>query len=100
LPTGTAGPAWREAVAASWFERLTTHAPQLILVSAGFDGHREDDMSHFGLVEDDYAWITGEVVRIAARHGQGRVVSMLEGGYPPNALARSVAAHLRALMDN
>ncbi|MFZ5466516.1 MAG: histone deacetylase family protein [Pseudomonadota bacterium] len=100
LPAGTAGPAWREAVAASWFDRLDAHAPQLILVSAGFDGHREDDMSHFALVEDDYAWITGEVVRIAARHGDGQVVSMLEGGYAPNALARSVAAHLRALMDN
>jgi acetoin utilization deacetylase AcuC-like enzyme len=100
LPVGTAGPAWREAVAASWFERLMTHAPQLILVSAGFDGHREDDMSHFALIEDDYAWITGEVVRIAARHGQGQVVSMLEGGYAPNALARSVAAHMRALMDH
>ncbi|MGB9578396.1 MAG: histone deacetylase family protein, partial [Halothiobacillaceae bacterium] len=87
-------------VAASWFERLMTHAPQLILVSAGFDGHREDDMSHFALIEDDYAWITGEVVRIAARHGQGQVVSMLEGGYAPNALARSVAAHMRALMDH
>ncbi|MGK0673318.1 MAG: histone deacetylase family protein [Halothiobacillaceae bacterium] len=99
LPAGTVGAAWREAVAASWFDRLDAHAPQLIFVSAGFDGHREDGMSLFGLVEDDYAWLTGELIRIAARHGKGRIVSMLEGGYAPHALARSVAAHLRALMD-
>jgi len=100
LPAGTAGTAWREAVAAAWLPRLHAHAPQLILVSAGFDGHRDDDMSHFGLVEDDYAWLTGILVDIATRHGGGQVVSMLEGGYEPNALARSVAAHLRVLMDH
>ncbi len=97
LPAGTTGPIWREAVAERWFARLQAHAPELILVSAGFDGHREDDMSHFALLEDDYAWLSRELVGMAG-HG-GAVVSMLEGGYALHALARSVAAHLRALME-
>ena len=69
----------------------------LVFISAGFDAHREDDMGQLGLVESDYAWITQQVVAIADRHAQGRVVSALEGGYHLSALARSVIAHIRAL---
>ena len=98
MPAGTTGATWRPAVEAAWFERLAAHAPQLVFVSAGFDGHKEDGMAGFALVEDDYAWITRAVADIAASSAGGRVVSMLEGGYQPQALGRSVAAHLRALL--
>ena len=98
MPAGTTGAAWRSAVEAAWFEKLAAHAPQLVLVSAGFDGHQEDGMAGFALVEDDYAWITRAVAAIAENSAGGRVVSMLEGGYQPQALGRSVAAHLRALL--
>lgn len=98
MPAGTTGATWRPAVAAAWFERLAAHAPQLVLISAGFDGHKEDGMAGFALVEDDYAWITRAVAAIADSSAGGRVVSMLEGGYQPQALGRSVAAHLRALL--
>lgn len=100
LAAGTTGPVWREAVDAAWFAALREHRPQLILISAGFDAHREDDMSHLGLVEDDYAWITREALRLAEPHASGRIVSMLEGGYETRVLARSVAAHIRGLMES
>jgi acetoin utilization deacetylase AcuC-like enzyme len=71
----------------------------MLFISAGFDGHREDDMGNLGWVEADYAWITRELKGVADRHAQGRIVSTLEGGYDLSALARSVAAHLRVLME-
>ena len=67
-------------------------------MSAGFDGHRADDMGNLGLVEADYQWVTRELVKLAQRHCAGRVVSSLEGGYHLPSLARSVAAHVSALM--
>jgi acetoin utilization deacetylase AcuC-like enzyme len=69
----------------------------MVFVSAGFDAHREDELGQLGLVEADYAWITRQLVELADRHAQGRLVSCLEGGYHLGALARSVAAHLRVL---
>lgn len=69
------------------------------MISAGFDAHREDDLGQMGLVEADYAWITGQLMDIAKRYAQGRIVSCLEGGYNLSALARSVVAHLRVLAD-
>lgn len=77
--------------------RLQKFRPQLILVSAGFDGHREDDMAQLGLVESDYAWITSQVVAVADETASGRVISFLEGGYSLSALGRSAVAHIRAL---
>jgi acetoin utilization deacetylase AcuC-like enzyme len=97
LPAGTDGAALRAAVEQVWWPALEAFAPQLILVSAGFDGHREDDMARFRLVEADYAWLTRGVRDIALRHCGGRIVSTLEGGYQLSALGRSVVAHLRAL---
>lgn len=97
VPGGTSALQWREAVAAAWFEAIDVFAPELVLVSAGFDAHREDELSRLALTEDDYAWITDRVVEMAERHASGRVVSMLEGGYALHALGRSVAAHLRSL---
>jgi acetoin utilization deacetylase AcuC-like enzyme len=71
----------------------------MIFVSAGFDAHREDDLGQLGLTEQDYAWITTRIRDVAKKHGKGRIVSSLEGGYNLGALARSVEAHLRVLAD-
>jgi len=97
LPAGTAGPAYREAFAARILPPLDAFRPQFVFCSAGFDGHREDDMAQFGLVEADYVWITEQVMDVAARHAGGRIVSVLEGGYDLSALGRSVAAHIKTL---
>lgn len=73
--------------------------PELILVSAGFDGHRDDPLADLGLTEEDYAWLTSELVAAANYCAGGRIVSALEGGYNLAALGRSAAAHVRALME-
>ena len=99
LPAGTRGPAFRKAVSKHWFPALDAFRPELLLISAGFDAHVLDDMSSVSLTEADYGWITAELVAIAKTHAEGRIVSMLEGGYEPGALARSVVAHLKALME-
>ena len=93
----TRGPAVRAAIEQMWLPALERFAPQMIFISAGFDAHRDDDLGQMGLVEADYEWITQRLVDVARRHGQGRIVSCLEGGYSLSALARSVAAHLRVL---
>ncbi len=69
----------------------------MLLISAGFDAHREDLLGGLALVEDDYAWMTDELMKIAARHAEGRIVSMLEGGYNLSALGRSAVAHVKTL---
>ena len=99
LPAGTTGNAYREAFSAKILPRLEAFRPQMLLFSAGFDGHREDDMAQFGLVESDYVWITEQVMDVAARLAAGRIVSVLEGGYDLSSLGRSVAAHIRTLAD-
>ena len=95
----TRGPAVRQTILDMWLPELERFAPQMIFISAGFDAHREDDLGQMALVEDDYAWITRQLMQVAQRHAQGRIVSCLEGGYSLSALARSVAAHLRVLAD-
>ncbi len=93
----TRGPAVRETIEQMWLPALHRFEPQMIFISAGFDAHREDDLGQMGLVEADYEWITRQLVAVADRHAQGRIVSCLEGGYHLGALARSVAVHLRVL---
>ncbi len=93
------GDALREAVERHWVPAIDAFKPQLVFVSAGFDAHREDDMSHLGWRDDDYAWVTRKLVEAADRHAGGRLVSMLEGGYALPALARSVERHVRVLLD-
>ncbi|MEW8461397.1 MAG: histone deacetylase family protein, partial [Candidatus Thiodiazotropha endolucinida] len=73
--------------------------PQMFFVSAGFDAHIEDDMSGVSLTEADYRWVTEQIKILADQYADGRIVSVLEGGYEPSALARSVEAHIRVLMD-
>ena len=87
----------RDLVRNRWIPKLEAHRPELILISAGFDAHREDDIAQLRLVESDYAWITEQLVQIADKYAGGRVVSTLEGGYNLSALGRSVVAHIRAL---
>jgi acetoin utilization deacetylase AcuC-like enzyme len=99
LPPLTTGKKYREAFEARALPALEAYAPEMVFFSAGFDAHREDDMGQFGLVEADYIWITEQVMAIAERHAQGRIVSLLEGGYDLSSLGRSVAAHVKVLAD-
>ncbi len=99
VPAYSRGMQVREVIEQHWVPRLDAFQPEMIFISAGFDAHREDDLGQLGLVEQDYAWITGRIREIAHRHAQGRIVSCLEGGYNLSALARSVEAHVRALAD-
>jgi acetoin utilization deacetylase AcuC-like enzyme len=97
LPAGAAGEHLRRAVTDAWLPALDEFRPQLVFISAGFDGHLADDMSGLRWNEDDYAWVTREVAALSERHCGGKIVSCLEGGYHLFHLARSAAAHLRVL---
>jgi acetoin utilization deacetylase AcuC-like enzyme len=97
VPAYTRGMAVRELIDMAWLPRLDAFKPQMIFVSAGFDAHREDDLGQLGLVEADYEWITQKLIEVADKHAKGRIVSCLEGGYALDALARSVAIHVRTL---
>lgn len=92
------GAAFRAAMEKTVLPALDAFAPELILISAGFDAHRRDPLAALNLEEDDYAWVTSAIVDVARRHARGRVVSTLEGGYDLEALAASSAAHVSALM--
>lgn len=91
------GAEFRQAVLSEWLPALERFRPQMLFISAGFDAHREDDMASLALVEADYAWVTEVLVAVADRHAEGRIVSMLEGGYALSALGRSAVAHIRVL---
>jgi len=88
----------RKAVTETWVPALDEFAPQFYVVSAGFDGHREDELSHGDMTDQDYKWITEQIRMLAGRHAGGRIVSTLEGGYALDALARSAVEHVRCLM--
>ncbi|WP_151447397.1 histone deacetylase family protein [Lacisediminimonas profundi] len=97
VPAHSRGDTVRQLIAERWLPALEAHRPEMIFISAGFDAHREDDIGQMGLVEADYAWITQQLMAVADQHGQGRIVSCLEGGYNLSALGRSVVAHVKAL---
>ena len=78
---------------------LDAYAPELILISAGFDAHTDDPLANLDLQTSDFAWITDRLVELAATHSKGRIVSTLEGGYDLHALAQSTAAHVRSLQE-
>lgn len=99
LERGSDGAVFRAAVT-PWLLDIDAFAPQLILISAGFDAHAEDPLAQLKLREADYNWITTELVKLAEKHCQGRIVSMLEGGYNLSALGRSVVAHIKAMVEN
>ena len=98
LPAGSGGEAFREAVHKDWLPALQLFEPQLLLVSAGFDGHTLDPLAGLRLRENDYQWITETLMAFADKHCAGRVVSTLEGGYDLAALGRSAVAHIKVLM--
>jgi acetoin utilization deacetylase AcuC-like enzyme len=97
LSAGTGSGGLREAVTKTWMPALEDYRPELIIFSAGFDAHAEDDMAMLRFSDADYAWVTAQVKEIADRHADGRIVSVLEGGYSLSALGRSVVQHLRVL---
>jgi len=98
LSASTDGPAFRKAISEHWLPALEAFKPEFIFISAGFDAHISDDMSSLSLSEADYSWVTKELLAVAQKHANGRIVSMLEGGYDVGSLARSVVAHLKALL--
>jgi len=98
LPPGTDGAGFRAAWSGRILPALEGFAPELLIVSAGFDAHRADPLANLNLSETDFAWVTGELVAVADRVAGGRIVSCLEGGYDLAALAASAAAHLKVLM--
>ena len=99
VPAYTRGMAVREMFADVLLPRLDAFKPEMIFISAGFDAHREDELGQLGLVEQDYVWMTEQIMQIAKRHAKGRIVSCLEGGYALGALGRSVEAHIRVLAN-
>ena len=100
LAAGASGSEFREQAKLHWLPVLERFQPQLVMISAGFDAHAEDEMGNLLLRESDYAWITGELKSIANRYADGRVVSVLEGGYALRALGRSVVEHLNGLLSS
>lgn len=100
LPAGSGGKLFREQTEKHWFPALHEFKPQLLMISAGFDGHLEDEMSQLQFLETDYSWISRRLKEIADQYTEGRIVSSLEGGYALGALGRSVAAHINALLGN
>jgi acetoin utilization deacetylase AcuC-like enzyme len=99
LEPGTGSEAFRAAYAHTILPALERFSPEFIFISAGFDAHRADPLAELELDELDFAWATAQICEVAARSCGGRVVSALEGGYDLDALARSSAAHVRALME-
>ncbi|MEZ5525089.1 MAG: histone deacetylase family protein [Pseudomonadales bacterium] len=100
LESGTRGEAFRNAVERDWLPALNRHRPQLILVSAGFDAHRDDPLAGLNLLESDYAWVTDLICHAANDYSQGRVISVLEGGYNPEVLARCALEHVARFLDS
>src|SRR5271166_641309 len=99
LRAGDSGETFREAMDVAILPQIDNFAPDLIIISAGFDAHRRDPLANLNLLEADYAWATRKLMEIAERRSRGRIVSLLEGGYHLDSLARSVAAHVTALME-
>ena len=95
LAPGSGSDAFREVVRSDWLPALEAHRPQLTMISAGFDAHRDDPLANLEFTDSDYAWVTRELCAVARKHGEGRVVSTLEGGYALAALGRSAAEHIR-----
>lgn len=99
LRAGDDGETFRDAYTSRILEPLKAFSPDMIIISAGFDAHKHDPLGGLRLVEADFMWATEKLIEIAAKTAKSRVVSMLEGGYNLEALAKSVGVHLRALMD-
>jgi acetoin utilization deacetylase AcuC-like enzyme len=97
LAAGAGSREFREAVREAWIPALHDFSPQLIVFSAGFDAHAEDDMAMLRFSDADYAWVTEQLKAVADKHAGGRMVSMLEGGYALSALGRSAVQHIKVM---
>jgi acetoin utilization deacetylase AcuC-like enzyme len=97
LPAGAGSGEFRAAVEEQWIPALDRFRPRMLFISAGFDAHRDDGMASLRLIDEDYVWVTARMRAAAKKHSGGRIVSLLEGGYDLDALARCVPAHLREL---
>src|SRR3954465_16081095 len=97
LAAGSGSREFRHAVTKHWLPALDVFKPELVLFSAGFDAHAEDDLAMLRFTDADYGWVTQAVADVARRHAGGRMVSMLEGGYALSALGRSAVQHIRVL---
>jgi acetoin utilization deacetylase AcuC-like enzyme len=97
LAAGAGSREFREAVREAWIPALDDFSPQLIVFSAGFDAHAEDDMAMLRFSDADYAWVTDQLKAVADKHSGGRMVSMLEGGYALSALGRSAVQHIKVM---
>jgi acetoin utilization deacetylase AcuC-like enzyme len=98
LRPGDGSEAFRAAFAERILPRLNDFRPELVIISAGFDAHMRDPLANLNLDEGDFAWATRKIMEVADSCAEGRVVSVLEGGYDLEALANSAAAHVTALM--
>ncbi len=99
LAANTGGEEFRKAVTEHWLPNLHKFKPQLIFISAGFDAHKADKMSQLNLLESDYIWVTEEILKLANKYAEGRIISTLEGGYELRSLANSVVTHLKILLN-
>lgn len=99
MAPGTQGDAWRKRVEQEWLLKLEDHRPDILLISAGFDAHRNDPLAQIEFVEDDYAWITRQLIHLAENQCDGRIVSTLEGGYDLDALASCVESHVSTVLQ-
>ncbi len=97
LPAGTASKTFREQVSAAWFSKVEAFKPQIIFFSAGFDAHSKDPLAELNLTQADYVWITKAISKIAREHN-AKLISVLEGGYNLDVLAKCVPAHVEAML--
>jgi acetoin utilization deacetylase AcuC-like enzyme len=98
LRAGDGGEQFRAAMETRILPRLSSFGPELIIISAGFDAHKRDPLANLQLVEEDFGWATRKIMEVADKTAEGRVVSVLEGGYDLEGLSKSAAAHVIALM--
>ncbi|MDF3060783.1 MAG: histone deacetylase superfamily [Microvirga sp.] len=98
MSPGDGSDLFREAFEAAILPRIADFGPDLIVISAGFDAHWRDPLANLNLTEADFGWATVKLMELAEKRCQGRIVSVLEGGYDLEGLSRSVAAHVTALM--
>jgi acetoin utilization deacetylase AcuC-like enzyme len=99
LRPGDGAAQFRAALETRVLPRLRDFRPELVIISAGFDAHMRDPLANINLTEDDFTWATQKIMDVADHCADGRVVSLLEGGYDLRALGNSVAAHVATLMQ-
>ncbi|MFZ5524782.1 MAG: histone deacetylase family protein [Pseudomonadota bacterium] len=97
LAAGSGGEEFRTVVTSQWVPALEAFQPELLLISAGFDAHRDDDMAMLQFADEDYSWVTEILKEVAEKYSGKRIVSLLEGGYELHALGRSAASHIKVL---